>query len=86
LLAKGEESLQLPSNEYKRAIVCWARVMVRRQRTKKRTIGTIMKKHRLEEEGTKKHEAARHVAKDHNWGKCMRSTTVRTENTKRLNR
>jgi hypothetical protein len=41
---------------------------------------------RLEEEGTKKHEAARHVAKDHNWGKCMRSTTVKTEHTKWLNR
>jgi hypothetical protein len=40
----------------------------------------------LEEEGTKKHEAARHVAKDHNWGNCMRSTTVKTENTKWLNR
>ena len=41
---------------------------------------------RLEEEGTKKHEAVRHVAKDHNWGKCTRSTTVKTGNTKWLNR
>ena len=59
--------------------------MVRRQRTKKRTIGRVAarsRRPRPEEEGMKEHEAARHIAKDHNWGKCMRSSTEKMEKIK----